>query len=92
MITAWSEIKYLTTKSSCFVTSPHHIQIKLFFKTFSIQQILVNTICHRLDLNCRSLVSETTALPTEPQLLPRIETVYISLAKIMQEMTSLTAI
>ena len=91
MITAWSEIKYLATKSSCFVTSPHHIQIKLFFKTFSIQQI-VTTICHRLDLNCGSMVSETTALPTEPQLLPRIETVYISLAKIMQEMTSLTAI
>ena len=35
-------------------------------------------ICQYLDSNCRSLVSEATALPTESQLLPNSQIVFAS--------------
>ena len=40
-----------------------------FIFVFSIQ-LIVNKKCRWLDSNCGSLVSEATALPTEPQPLP----------------------
>ena len=40
----------------------------LFFSKVSMQ-LIVNKICLWLDSNVRSVVSERTALPTEPQLL-----------------------
>ena len=40
------------------------------FSLFSIH-LMINKMWQWLDSNCRSLVSEATALPTEPQPLPR---------------------
>ena len=53
---------------SCFLNWPFLASFFIF--VFSIQQMF-NKFCRWLDLNSGPLVSETTALPTEPQPLPK---------------------
>ena len=44
--------------------------IFVFSTQWTVNKCLVK-VCQCLDLNCGSLVSEATALPTEPQPLPQ---------------------
>ena len=61
-----------------FKNGPFPASFSLFLSfQYSLQLTMFNIIFKWLDLNCGTLVSEATTLPTEPQPLPK------SLCKIM---------
>ena len=58
-----------------FLKMAHSRTLFLYFRLFNTvdSKQMLDKACWWLDSNCRSLVSEATALPTEPQPLPIIK-------------------